>query len=382
LLNMRRIKAVLLLILFLAPAAAFAAEEAVELKFFYSPGCRECTRVKSAIMPGIEEEFKGGIRIEYLNTEEIDNYKLLLFLQEKTGAKALRPPVIAFDGILISGEAQIKGELASAIKKVLRGEAVSSKVSGQVDLLARFRAFSPLVVAGSGLIDGINPCAFTVIVFFVSFLSLQGYRKREVLAIGLAFICAVFITYLLLGLGLFSWLYAIRGFWVLVRIFNLLIGALSITLGGLAVYDIYKFRKSNDASAMILQLPDFIKYRIHKVIGDQYRGGAGNNLYKLLSGALATGFIVSLLEAICTGQVYLPTIAFVFKAGSLKIRSFAYLLLYNIMFIIPLLIIFAFALLGVSSGQFAAFLRKHLVSVKVAMALLFFALGIFLVWRG
>jgi threonine/homoserine/homoserine lactone efflux protein len=51
------------------------------------------------------------------------------------------------------------------------------------------------------------------------------------------------------------------------------------------------------------------------------------------------------------------------------------------MFIVPLLIIFLFALLGVTSEQFSKFLKKHLLMIKILMAALFFALGIFLIWR-
>jgi hypothetical protein len=105
------------------------------------------------------------------------------------------------------------------------------------------------------------------------------------------------------------------------------------------------------------------------------------HLSRLVLSALITGFLVSLLEAVCTGQLYLPTIAFVLKTTPFKLQALLYLIAYNIMFILPLLIIFLLALLGVTSGQFANFLKKHLVSVKVIMAFVFFSLGIFLVWR-
>jgi len=96
---------------------------------------------------------------------------------------------------------------------------------------------------------------------------------------------------------------------------------------------------------------------------------------------LFTGFLVSVLEAICTGQTYLPTITFILKTTDLKLQALAYLLFYNFMFILPLLIIFFFALWGATSGQFAHFLKRHLLSIKILMAVLFFGLGIFLIWR-
>ena len=105
-------------------------------------------------------------------------------------------------------------------------------------------------------------------------------------------------------------------------------------------------------------------------------------LGRLLFSALVTGFLVSLLEAVCTGQVYLPTISFVLKSTTLKLAALGYLLLYNIMFIAPLIVIFVLALLGTTSQQFWGFLKKHLGLIKILMVILFFGLGIYLLWRG
>jgi flagellar biosynthesis protein FliQ len=124
------------------------------------------------------------------------------------------------------------------------------------------------------------------------------------------------------------------------------------------------------------------------VIGYYYRkprdkqGGQGQAmpLGPLVLSALITGFLVSILEAICTGQVYLPTIAFVLKTTPLKIQALGYLAVYNLMFVLPLLVVFLFALLGATAGDFSRFLKKHLLAVKMLMALLFFGLGIFLLF--
>jgi cytochrome c biogenesis protein CcdA len=102
----------------------------------------------------------------------------------------------------------------------------------------------------------------------------------------------------------------------------------------------------------------------------------------LVLSALITGFLVSILEAVCTGQLYLPTLTFILKSTPLKAKAFVYLVIYNIMFVIPLFAVFLLALLGVTSGNFSQFIRKHLASVKLLMAFIFISLGIFLVWRG
>jgi cytochrome c biogenesis protein CcdA len=287
---------------------------------------------------------------------------------------------------LIAEENELYNKLRVFIAANLKGGSVVGL--NTVDLVAHFKSFVPAAVVFAGLGDGINPCAFTVIIFFISFLALQGYRKHEVAFIGLAFIFAVFLTYLGIGLGIFNFLYRFRGFWVVTYLLNILIGILSIVLGVFALYDFIEFRKTGSAEGLILQLPKSIKERIHKVVGFFYRRNSRQEhnalkpaLNRLVLSALGTGFLVSLLEAVCTGQVYLPTISFVLKSTSLKLEAAGYLLLYNIMFIVPLLAIFILALLGTTNQQFFGFLKRHLGLIKILMAILFFGLGGYLLWR-
>jgi cytochrome c biogenesis protein CcdA len=301
----------------------------------------------------------------------------------------LHLPVFFMNGNLLNGTGDVKSNLERLISASLAGPKQEGEILG-VDLASRFKDIRPLAVVGAGLADGINPCAFTVIVFFMSYLAFQGYRKLELLIIGLSFITAVFLTYFLIGLGIFNFLYRLEGFWVFTRIFNVSVGIFSLVLGVLAVYDLLKFSRTRDIEGQLLQLPQVIKNRIHSVIGRHYRKvkeegaqkGPALNPARLVLSALITGFLVSILEAVCTGQLYLPTLAFILKSTPLKAKALGYLVIYNVMFVIPLFIIFLLALLGVTSSAFAQFIRKHLVSVKALMAIIFISLGIFLVWRG
>jgi len=362
------------------------------LILFYSPDCHQCIKIKNELMPNIEKKFKGRINVEYRDITEIENYKLLLSLQEKYKVKIENVwPVIYFEGQFLNGQGKVRERLQALISHALRNIPVRKKGGlPAIDLLARFKSFSPFVIVSAGLIDGINPCAFTVIVFFISFLALQGYKKRDIIVIGLSFIFAVCLTYILIGIGLFGFLYRLKGFWLVTRVVNLGIGIFSIVLGIFTLYDFFKFKKTGQTEGLVLQLPQVVKNQIHSVIGIHYRHpkvvkeGAmvERNILKLLLSALITGFLVSILEAVCTGQTYLPTITFILKSSNLKLQALGYLALYNLMFIMPLLAIFLLALLGVTSEQFSRVLKKHLLTLKILMAVLFFSLGIFLILRA
>ncbi|MFH0913123.1 MAG: cytochrome c biogenesis protein CcdA [Candidatus Omnitrophota bacterium] len=359
------------------------------LLVFYSLGCKECVEVKNKILPRIEKELQGQIRVEYKDTAVLENYKLLLALKEKYQDKIeLVLPVFYLEGQLLNGRADIKNNLRRLIYQSLGKDYTAKEELPAIDLAARFKNLKTLGIIIAGLGDGINPCAFTVIVFFISFLSLQGYRKRELIAIGLSFILAVFLTYILIGLGLFNIIYSMEKFLFVRKIFNISIGIFSITLGVLSVYDLVQLKKTRHSEGLILQLPEVIKNQIHKIIGWHYRKSKGSgkkghsyNVARLILSAFVTGFLISFLELVCTGQLYLPTIKFAMETATLKFQALTYLLLYNVMFTMPLLVIFLLAIMGVTSEKFSKFLRRHLEEIKILMAVLFFALGVFLLWR-
>lgn len=374
------------------PVFAFSQTDSTRRKLivFFSPGCHRCIQIKKEVMPGIEKEFKDKITIEYRDINDIENYKLLLSMKEKYNPQLkIVVPVFYFEGSLLDAKGDVRNNLRQLILGFLKRPTSKYEGLAIIDLVTHMRSFRPLVIIGAGLEDGINPCAFTVIVFFISFLALQGYKKKELVLIGSSFIFAVFLTYLLIGLGLFGFLYRLKGFWLVAKTINIGIGMFSIVLGLFALYDFFKFKRTGQTEGLILQLPAAVKNQIHKVIGLHYRVTKNGSpegqvlkkrIFRLVMSALITGFLVSILEAVCTGQVYLPTIVFVLKTTPPKLQAVLYLLLYNLMFIVPLFIILLFALLGVTSTQFSQLFKKHLSSVKILMAVLFFALGIFLIW--
>ena len=66
------------------------------------------------------------------------------------------------------------------------------------------------------------------------------------------------------------------------------------------------FRRSGDARDVSLQLPLAVKKLIHTALRRGIGEGSG---YRLILGGLTAGVLVTALEGICTGQVYVPTLA-------------------------------------------------------------------------
>ena len=384
----------LFLIVFIVTTPCYAQQHTFQkhtLIIFYSHACSDCVEIRTNVMPAVEKEFKDKILFDYRDiTGDMANYKMLLSLEKKYHIQIKDVlPVFYANGQFLNGEGRVEEDLRAFITKLIQMPTEEKESVPSVDLLQHFKSFTPWAIIGVGLIDGINPCAITVIVFFMSFLALQGYRKREIAVIGLIFIASVYLTYVLIGLGIFEFLYSMQGFWLLSKILNITVGTISIIFSGYATYDYIKFRKTAATDDLLLSLPEKIKNQIHKVIGSQYRAhqksghpGFDRHLWRLAVSALITGFLVSVLEAVCVVKIYLPTIIFVLKTTELKMKALIYLLLYNLLFIVPLLVIFFFALAGTSSQRFQAILRGHLGAIKILMAILFLGLGIFLLWRA
>jgi len=305
-------------------------------------------------------------------------------MEEERGILISTVPEIFLPTTVLQGVGDIEENIFTAVDDILEKEVYLKPAvvpSDKSAVLDNFSRFSPWLIAFAGFGDGINPCAFTTLIFFVSFLTLYSYNKKKILISGLSFMLAIFLTYLLLGIGGVALIGKIEKFGLFSRIFKHLIASFAIVLGVLALYDYIVYKKTNRSDGLKLQLPTFIKNMMHKHIGSTYREKEqfSDNSLKLILVTFVSGIFISLLESVCTGQVYLPTITYVMRVPDLRINAFLYLLLYNIAFMVPLIIIFILAYKGIASERFSVFTRQHLGKIKVAYTALFFILGIFLI---
>jgi MFS family permease len=239
---------------------------------------------------------------------------------------------------------------------------------GEKSIIDRFKGWSLSAVLVAGFLDGINPCAFATIIFLVSYLTFMGKKGREILLYGIVFTSGVFIAYLLVGLGLMAFLHQMSSFPKISKGVYLFIAFFALILGIISLYDYVLFRKGRVAKWK-LQLPEGLKKKTHEVIREQARFKGG------LFATFGAGFVIAVCTVICTGQVYLPTIGFIIGIPGLRKNAILNLVLYNIMYIVPLVGIFILAFFGVTSEKMAFVTRKYTGTVKLLTAILFLALA-------
>jgi cytochrome c biogenesis protein CcdA len=194
--------------------------------------------------------------------------------------------------------------------------------------MAEVAGYLPAVTIGAvvvgGLIDGINPCAFTVLLLFVTAMlatlqtsttaGLNAARAR-IIGLGSIYIASVFLTYLALGIGLLATSAIFSRFHAPARIGALL----AIGMGLLMMKDYF--------------LPGMGPRLAAPNIVGQWTIDAAR---KMTVPALITGgFLIGLCTVPCSGAVYLAVLSLLAMQSS-SLVGFGYLALYNVMFILPL----------------------------------------------
>lgn len=351
------------------------ARESLKVVYFFKPGCAECEKA-SQLLASVKTDFP-LLQVEKHNINETDgtvlNQALCSRFQVPSNKHTIAPAIFTQAGFLIREDIApqaLGGLLSSTMSKAQDDSwSVVAKpeiAAAQEVVHERFKALTLPVVLAAGLIDGINPCAFATIIFFLSYLQLARRTSREMLMVGAAFIIAVFLAYFLAGLVLHK---------VLAQVTDRIAGIkpwLDWSFGGLAlVAASLSFRDASKARVgkleeMSLQLPGFLKDRIRGVI----RTGA--RARRFIIGAFLAGIAISFLELACTGQVYAPIIYHIQQG---RMDAVAWLLAYNLAFIVPLVVIFGLAFSGMTSNALIAFQTKHTFAVKVALGLIFVALA-------
>lgn len=236
-------------------------------------------------------------------------------------------------------------------------------------------AVLPVLLAG--IIDGVNPCAFATMLFFLSWIFLKGGTRRRMLLAGSGFIAGIFLAYLAIGFGLFSLLRTAGKLALTRQVMRYLFSLMAMVFALLSLYDAVLFRRRGQGAPVLLKLPPVLSKHIHGAVRRSSYAGEGIELM-LVPTLAVTGALVALLELACTGQIYFPTIAYMVQSGQGQ-NQVLWLLLYNFAFILPLTALFTAVLSGVAQQQIREWFSRNLAAGKIAAALLFALLAV-IIW--
>lgn len=237
-------------------------------------------------------------------------------------------------------------------------------VSGGVIATAGFdtAAFGGLTiptVLGAGVLDGLNPCAFALLVLFATYTlamvnavtadgSPTALARQRLLAAGSLYVGAVVITYFLIGLGLFSFLAWLGQDHLVTRVAVILALVMALWM----IKDVLL-----PGWGPAMAAPHATHGWMHRAME---RGG--------LAGMLIAGVLVGICTVPCSGAIYLDIVAVLHASGG-GATGLALLALYNVAFIVPLVALLAAISNRRILGQLGRWNQANSPWVKVGLAL-------------
>src|SRR3989338_1264116 len=183
------------------------------------------------------------------------------------------------------------------------------------------------VIITTALIDSINPCAIGVLILLISALLTMSHDKKRMLTVGSIYISAIYIVYFLAGIGLLLFIQRLN----IAQPLSIFVGSLVIILGLIEIKDFFWYGKG----ISLRIAPRYVKY-------------IENHAKHLTTwGAIVLGAFVAAVELPCTGGPYLAITTWIAQSNVIPVKALIYLLVYNFIFVLPLLVILALVYFGV-----------------------------------
>ena len=334
-------------------------EEGICIYFFYGTGCPHCAKVEPVIQQLAEKYPQVKLKPfeVYFNST---NKALFDDFNTRYGIKLAGIPAVFIGDRAFIGDQPIIDNLESSINYFIANKPVCpetyNKVEAgqhQVNPASKIELTLPAIITAA-IVDSINPCAFSVLIFMMVYLLALGAKKR-MLKVGITYIVVIFIVYFLSGLGLFTVIQSTG----LTRLIYTIAAIIAIVAGLINVKDFFWYGKG-----ISLVIPESRKPLIQKYIQKAS-----------IPAAIVLGVLVSLFELPCTGGVYLAILSLLSSKMSLE-AGIPYLLLYNLIFVLPLFIILFVIYKGVSPEKAEEWRLKKRAWMKLAMGIVMIGLGI------
>jgi glutaredoxin len=313
-------KAILLLALL-----SFASSASIEVIEYYGQGCPHCART-SALLIDMADDY--NLTIEGKEVYFVPhNRQEMLELYYEYGLDPTDPKKSGVPTTIVNNRSLVIGEMSKALWEEVFNYCTNDSCKKGVfteNSFSEIEEKDPAsqltmpVLIGAALVDSINPCTIAVMVMLLGVVLLSKGKKDAFLA-GIAFSSTIFIMYLLMGMGILEAVKETE----LQSAFFLVVTIAAFALAVLEIRAYFRYRPG----FMAVEMPTSIRPYAKKVMQ-----GATS-----LPGVIIAAAACSLFLLPCSSGPYLLVLSMLAK--SFTIQAFFYLLLYNFIFILPMLII-------------------------------------------
>lgn len=221
-----------------------------------------------------------------------------------------------------------------------------------------------LTVILGALADSFNPCAWSALIFLVTTLVSIKASRKKMLKIGITYILTIFLCYLAIGIGLFRFLQYAPSNWA--DVLYLVLGVIVIIAGLIELKDVFWYGKG-------------ISLRIPHKSWDKIKSFM---VKSTVPATITVAAMISVLEFGCTGGVYLPIITMIHSSipGEVMI-AFLYLTIYNLIFVLPLIIILVLVVNGFAYKKIEDFRKNNRRLMRLVSGLVMLLLGLWLLFQ-
>lgn len=348
-------KGVLFSVMFLFMLASLATAQ-TEVTYYYGDTCAHCLIVADNGVIERVAEMENVSVIKYEMFSNPVNSQRFTNLADDLGLKSSERGV---PFILINSSGKLSyliGDkpIIANLENIVANSGAGTIPSDNPNILKI--TFWGVIVAA--IVDSINPCAIGVLVFLMISLLGLGSSKRALRA-GLLYTLVVFLTYFLAGLGIFS---AIQSLGKLGLAIHFVVGLLALGIGLMQWNDIYRELKGKRS---VIAISKKIKPFIEKT-------SKKGTIFAIL----ILGVVVSLFELPCTGGIYVAILGLMAQN---KTFSLAYLVLYNFIFVLPLIILTFLIYKGTSPKMLENWNQEEKKWMKFASGVVLIALGLYII---
>jgi cytochrome c biogenesis protein CcdA len=280
--------------------------------------------------------------------------------KEKYHRNYLSTPSVMIGNLTLEGSQDIRNHL----EEIVSMQQENTRSTGLFSSISKNSGLSPgdipiYLIIGAGLLDGINPCAFAVLVFMLVYLMSQKTR-RAMLTAGLVYTGAVFIFYYLSGVGIFSVIQTTGA----TKAFSIGAGCIALIAGILMIKDALIPR-----DRQILRIPVSQSGLINRMIKQA-----------TLPAAFVLGILVGMFELPCTGGIYLSIISMISLKSNLT-QALGYLLIYNLAFVLPLLGILLLVTFGLPPERVNEWRLEQRQALRVIIGIILIAFAAFILYE-
>ncbi|MEM3706943.1 MAG: hypothetical protein QXS88_04190 [Candidatus Bilamarchaeaceae archaeon] len=339
--------------------------------FYYGDGCPHCARMEPLVKESINSTFSSY----NINLVEKEVYKNAYNRQEMLNLFVkfgVDPSEGGVPTTLVDGRSIIIGEVdKKRFEEIVFAHIQNKSLNG----VFTQKSFSPIktlnpevtltipVLIGAAVIDSINPCTIAIMVMLLSVVLAEQGRKKMLISAAV-FISTIFVCYLAFGLGLHSLLASLANP-VITNAFYII---MTIAAFILALMEINAYFNYSPGFTSV-EIPMFLRPYVKEVISKATS----------LPAIAVAAFFCSFFLLPCSSGPYLMVLSMLAKAVTLN--ALLYLIIYNIVFVLPMVIIAGAILIGKTTVERVGAAREkyirelHLFSGLLLLVLFFIMLS-------